>query len=43
MYLGLANMLMWKAIKEEGDGHSNIGGYSNIIKVMLLCVMHDNK
>ena len=37
MHLGLANMLMWQAIKEERDG------YSNIINVMLLCVMHGNK
>ena len=43
MHLGLANMLMWKAIKEERDGHSNIGRYYNIINVMLLCVMHGNK
>lgn len=43
MHLGLANMLMWQAIKEERDGYSNIGRYCNIINVMLLCVMHDNK
>ena len=43
MHLGLANMLMWQAIKEERDGYSNIGRYRNIINVMLLCVMHGNK
>ena len=43
MHLGLAKMLMWQAIKEERDGYSNIGRYRNIINVMLLCVMHDNK
>ena len=43
MHLGLANMLMWQAIKEERDGYSNIGRYCNIINVMLLCVMHGNK
>ena len=43
MHLGLANMLIWQAIKEERDGYSNIGRYRNIINVMLLCVMHGNK
>ena len=43
MHLGLANMLVWQAIKEERDGYSNIGRYRNIINVMLLCVMHGNK
>ena len=43
MHLGLANMLMWQAIKEERDGYSNIGRYRNIINMMLLCVMHGNK
>ena len=43
MHLGLANMLMWQAIKEDRDGYSNIGRYRNIINVMLLCVMHGNK
>ena len=43
MSLGLANMLMWQAIKKERDGYSNIGKYRNIINVILLCVMHDNK
>ena len=43
MHLGLANMLMWQAIKEERDGYSNIGRYRNIINVILLCVMHGNK
>ena len=43
MHLGLANMLMWQAIKEERDGYSNIGRYRNIINVMLLCVMYGNK
>ena len=43
MYLGLANMLMWQTIKEEREYSSNIGRYHNIINVMLLCVMHDNR
>ena len=43
MHLGLANMLMWQAIKEERDGYSNIGRYRNIINMVLLCVMHGNK
>lgn len=43
IYLRLANMLMWQAIKEERDGYSNIDRYHNIINVMLLCVMHGNE
>ena len=43
MRLGLVNVLMWQAIKEEIDGYCNIGRYRNIIYVMLLCVMHGNK
>ena len=35
MYLGLANMLMWKAIKEERDGYSNIDRYCNIINRVI--------
>ena len=42
-HLGLANMLMWQAIKEKRDDYSNIDRYRNIINVILLCVMHDNK
>ena len=43
MHLGLANMLIWQAIKEERDGYSNIGRYRNIINMVLLCVIHGNK
>ena len=43
MHLGLANMLMWQAIKEERDGYSNIGRYCIMLNAMLLCVMHGNK
>ena len=36
MHLGLANMLMWQAIKEEKD--NNIDRYHNIINVSCIAI-----